>query len=77
MSTAIAKCDWPGCARDAFCTSGNVGGALVCHEHFPITNGPWRRLSSAVILKMDQMSRVAQARASRRAAVEADVEFFP
>jgi len=32
-------CDWPGCINPALCSSGNAGGALVCSEHFSITNG--------------------------------------
>ena len=34
------RCDWPGCMNEPICTSGNVNGALVCREHFSITNGP-------------------------------------
>lgn len=32
-------CDWPDCDNEAMCSSGNAGGALVCREHFAITNG--------------------------------------
>lgn len=33
------KCAWLHCKAEAFCASGNVAGALVCREHFQITNG--------------------------------------
>lgn len=32
-------CQWPGCDKKALCASGNVGGCLVCEDHFKITNG--------------------------------------
>lgn len=36
------RCAWPGCRRPALCSSGNLGGHLVCAEHFRITNGTAR-----------------------------------
>ncbi|MDE2099462.1 MAG: phosphohydrolase [Patescibacteria group bacterium] len=39
MSGKKETCEWPGCSNEALCSSGNVGGALVCSEHFAITNG--------------------------------------
>lgn len=33
------ECEWPACARPAFCRSGNFGGRLVCRVHFRVTNG--------------------------------------
>ena len=32
-------CAWPGCTNEALCTTGNLGGALVCRDHFEVTNG--------------------------------------
>lgn len=32
-------CEWPGCTNPGLCRSGNAGGALVCEDHFGITNG--------------------------------------
>lgn len=36
------RCEWPGCAQDALCQSGNFGNKLVCADHFQITNGRLR-----------------------------------
>lgn len=35
----LERCQWPGCYSEALCSSGNVAGALVCREHFKVTNG--------------------------------------
>lgn len=37
--TPKPKCCWPGCIADGFVSSGNVAGAIVCRDHFDITNG--------------------------------------
>lgn len=43
FSIALIKpksiCEWPECKDEALCSSGNVNGALVCKDHFKITNG--------------------------------------
>lgn len=46
------KCQWPGCDSDALCQSGNVGGALVCADHFKITNGKNRTAEQEGIMKL-------------------------
>lgn len=35
----IIRCEWPDCKNEALCESGSVNGALVCKDHFKITNG--------------------------------------
>ncbi len=55
-----ANCQWPGCTKPALCASGNVAGALVCSEHFDITNGAPEDATEQDIENMKQMILVAK-----------------
>jgi hypothetical protein len=56
-------CDFPGCIRPAICASGNVGGALVCSQHFKLTNGtPKDHLSNKDLGEMYAAMKNGQSR---------------
>lgn len=57
MGSVDAWCDWPGCKREAVCTSGNYGGRPVCGDHFKITNGTERDAALELLRQAERYVR--------------------